>query len=115
MAKIDSALPSPRIVNGNIHWYENDEFELSFELKLYDADSNPITLSSTDKVIVEIRNDRGEKVKTFSFNNVSNNCLFLKFDSVNTALFKKGTYFYDIRLEGNYVTTVVKDNVIKVD
>ena len=115
MARIDSALPSPRIVNGNIYWYENDEFELSLKLELCDADGKEITLTDADTATLTVRNDRGETVKEFVFENIENNFLYIAFDSETTSLFKKGKYFYDIRLGGTYVTTVVKENVMKVE
>ena len=115
MARIDSALPSPRIVNGNIYWYENDEFELSFKLELCDADGEEIMLTDADIVTLTVKDDRGEVIKEFTFENVENNFLYITFDSQVTALFKKGEYFYGIRLGGTYVTTVVKGNVMRVE
>lgn len=115
MIRVDSALPSPRIANGILQWYEGDEFEVSFKLELKDADGEKILLTEADTVKVIIKNDCMREIKTFEFVNVSENTVSLKFDSDNTVLFKAGTYFYDIRLSGTYNTTVIKNNVIMVE
>ena len=50
MLKIDSALPSPRIVNGIIEWYASDTFELGLKLNLKDGDGESIVLGEGDTV-----------------------------------------------------------------
>ncbi|MCD8036032.1 MAG: hypothetical protein LUE88_01420 [Clostridiales bacterium] len=115
MIRVDSALPSPRIVNGILQWYEGDEFEAGFKLELKDSDGEEITLTETDTVTVIVKNDRLEEIKTFEFSGIEDNSINIVFDSEVTALFKAGTYFYDIRLGGTYNTTVVKNNVMNVE
>lgn len=115
MAKIEAALPSPRITNGVILWYCMDEFEIGLSINLYDADGEKISLGSEDTVEVIIKNNRGETVKTFEFTDVRENFINLVFNKEETALFKVGTYFYDIRILGKYNRTIVKNNIIKVE
>ena len=114
MLKIDSALPSPRIVNGIIEWYASDTFELGLKLNLKDGDGESIVLGEGDTVKVNIRNDRGEEVKTFEFKNISDNSITLVFDAEASALFTEGTYFYDIVSEGTRRVTIARNNSIKV-
>ena len=52
MAKIEAALPSPRITNGIIAWYCMDEFEIGLSIKLYDADGEEISLGNKDETIL---------------------------------------------------------------
>ncbi|MBS7220303.1 MAG: hypothetical protein KH033_02920 [Clostridiales bacterium] len=115
MAKIEAALPSPRIMNGIIAWYCMDEFEIGLSIKLYDADGEEISLGTEDTVEVIIKNNRGEDVKTFEFTNVKENFINLVFNKDETILFDVGTYFYDIRILGKYNRTIVKNNIIKVE
>lgn len=115
MEGIRPARQSPRIENRVIQWYEGDEFEIVFELALSDADGEAITLNESDTVTVEVRNQWGGIIKEFIFNPVQNNCITLVFDKETTALFAKGSYFYDIRLEGSYRTTIVNDNRMIVE
>ena len=117
MLKIDSALPSPRIVNGIIEWYAMDTFELSLKLNLKDADGSDVTLGTDDTVTVTIRNDRGETVKEFEFTGatgITNNSIPLTFDETVSSAFPQGLYFYDIVTEGERRVTIAKDNRIKV-
>lgn len=115
MVKIDSVLPSPRIVNGIISWYFMDEFEIGLNIKLRDTDGTDIALTENDSVILTIRNDRKEKVKEFEFKNIKDNFINLVFNKEVTMLFDTGVYFYDIRLSGTYNQTIVKNNLIKVE
>lgn len=113
MARIRPARPSPRIENGVILWYEGDEFEISFDLTLTDADGEPIALDERDTVTVEIRKWRGGTVKEFTF--PGSNYITLVFDKETTGLFPKGSYFYDISIDGTYKTTIVNDCRIIVE
>lgn len=115
MMRIDSAFPSPRIANGIICWYEGDEFQVSLWLDLKDADGESVVLTAADSVEVDVKNDRQESVKKFEFSDVENNTVTLVFDNDVTALFKAGTYYYDIRLSGTYNTTAAKNNIMKVE
>ena len=115
MAKIEAALPSPRITNGIIAWSCMDEFEIGLSIKLYDADGEEISLGTEDTIEVIIKNNRGEDVKTCEFTNVKENFINLVFNKDETILFDVGTYFYDIRILGKYNRTIVKNNIIKVE
>lgn len=114
MLKIDSALPSPRIVNGIIEWYAFDTFELGLRLDLKDADGAPVSLGEGDTVRVSIRNDRGENVREFEFNSFTDNSITLVFDDTVSADFPEGLYFYDIVAEGRRRVTLARNNRIKV-
>lgn len=113
MKEIRPARPSPRIEDGVICWYEGDEFEIGFDLSLTDADGEPIILDDRDTVTVEIRKWRGEAIKGFSL--PGSNYITLVFNKETTSLFKKGDYFYDIRITGAYKTTIVNDCRICVE
>lgn len=115
VTRIDSAFPSPRIVNGVIMWYAGDEFKVGFKLKLLDMDSEEVTLGEDDSVSIIIRNDRMEQVKVFEFDSVEENYVVMDFTSEVSALFPPGAYFYDIKLTGTYNTTIVKNNRMKVE
>ena len=115
MGNIQSALPSPRIEEGIIKWYVGDQFELGFKLNLEDADGETIILNDSDTVIVEVKRWDKEPIKEFVYTNVVDNFVTLVFDEDTTGLFQKGDYIYDIRIEGSFNTTVVNDNLIKVE
>lgn len=114
MLKIDSALPSPRIVNGIIEWYAFDTFEIGLRLNLKDADGENIVLGESDRVRVSIKNDRGESVKDFEFDNITDNSITLTFDEAASKMFPEGEYFYDIVTEGTRRVTIARNNRIKV-
>ena len=89
MLKIDSALPSPRIVNGIIEWYAFDTFSLGISFDIKDADGEDIVLGTGDSVTLE-------------------------FDGETTALFPEGLYFYDITADGDRRVTLAKGNRMRV-
>lgn len=113
MGNIRPARPSPRIEKGIILWYEGDEFEIVLELDLTDADGEEIILGDTETVTVEIKDRNGARVKQFVFS--GNNYITLKFDEETTELFRRGSYFYDIIVDGACKTTVANDNRIIVE
>ena len=114
MLKIDSALPSPRIVNGIIEWYAFDTFSLGISFDIKDADGEDIVLGTGDSVTVSVRNDRGETVKEFEFENIMDNSVTLEFDGETTALFPEGMYFYDITADGDRRVTLARGNRMRV-
>ena len=114
MSRIPNALPSPRIICGVLHWYENDTFELQIELELEDQDGEPVIIGENDTVNVTFSNEYGEQVKEFSFSNIQHNTVTLEFDATATALFGKGRYSYDVYLSSNARVTLANDNEVMV-
>ena len=114
MLKIDSALPSPRLVNVILEWYAFATFELTLKLDLKDADGEAVALGEGDSVKVTIKDDRGENVKEFEFTSITDNSITLVFDEAVSQAFPAGLYFYDIVAEGARRVTIARDNRIKV-
>lgn len=116
MVQIENAKMSPRIENGTLCWYKGDEFSFSINLVLTDTDGEIVEILPEDKIIVLFENEKGEEVKKFEFTSVSANTITLEFMDEVTALFKKGKYKYDIKIDHNGITTTLaKGNDVLVE
>lgn len=115
MNNLPNAEQSPRIVNGVIRWYQGDTFDLQLTLELVDQDGLPITIAPADTVNVVFIDKSLKTVKEFTFSNISNNTVTMDFDATCTALFKKGTYTYDVYYNGTERTTIANDNKVVVE
>ena len=115
MGTIPAAKQSPRIENDILKWYEGDTFTLNIELVLKDDSGSPVTITSTDTVTAIFYNERGDIVKTFTFQNITGNVISIEIDSESTSLFTKGKYIYDIKFSSSNLTTIANDNVLIVE
>jgi len=116
MARIPNAEPSPRIVNGELHWYQGDTFSIELHLDLKDQDDTPITIAATDTVKVVFTDRSGAEIKVFDpFTNIVDNKITLTFDSAKSAKFVKGQYRYDIIYTGQNRTTIADENKVVVE
>ena len=117
MKNIPASLPSPRITNGVIHWYEGDQFKFTLVLDFKDADGVNITFDAGDTITINIKNLTGYCIKTFVFTQFQNNKIVLNFTDEVSSLFKTGYYTYDIIFENQNVGKAIlaKDRRIVVD
>lgn len=115
MYNIPNAEISPRIVNGVIRWYQGDTFDIQLTIELEDQDGEPVIIGADDTVKIIFENARLVPVKTFTFTNVQENTVVMTFDDEAAALFPKGNYTYDVRLEGAGKTTIANDNKVVVE
>lgn len=115
MGNLPNAEPSPRIQNGVVLWYEGDTFVWEIVFDLIDQDCEEKKILSTETVNVVFTDKRMNIVKTFTFSNVENNVVSMDFDTDVTALFEKGTYTYDIYLNGTKRVTLANENKVVVE
>lgn len=115
MSELPGAQQSPRIVNGVIKWYQGDTFDLNIYLNMMDQDGMEVIIGGSDTVTVVFKDKTNTEIKTFTFDSISNNTISLDFDSICTALFPKGKYFYDIYYNGTERTTIANDNQVIVE
>lgn len=116
MAYIPHAEPSPRIVNGEIHWYQGDTFSIELHLDLRDQDDTPIEIVPDDTVRIIFRDRKGTDMNVFdTFTGIVNNVVTLDFNTARTAKFIKGEYQYDVVYTGQNRTTIANDNRVVVE
>ena len=116
MAYIPHAEPSPRIVNGELHWYQGDTFSIELHLDLRDQDDTPIEIGPDDTVKIIFRDRKGADMNVFDpFMGIVNNIITLVFDAARTAKFIRGIYQYDVIYVGQNRTTIVNDNRVVVE
>lgn len=117
MAKLPWAKLSPRIENGVIFWYQGDTFHLHLHLELRDTEGLPITPGETDTMELCFYNKSMDPVTTVPFDAeaVAKGVLTVSMDEGMTALFPAGKYTYDLRLQGQQRTTLIRGGEILVE
>lgn len=115
MYNIPNAELSPRIVNGVVHWYEGDTFELQLQLDITDQDGEPIPITDSDTVSIVFRDRSNHDVKEFRFDHIENSIVTMVFNDEVTSLFRKGNYSYDVFFRGQERTTFANDNRVVVE
>ncbi len=117
MAKLPWAKLSPRIENGVIYWYQGDTFHLHLHLELRDAEGLPVEPGEEDTMELCFYNKSMDPVATIPFTNeqVRSGVLTVVMDKATTALFPAGKYTYDLRLQGQQRTTLVRGGLAEVE
>ena len=110
---INLAKQSPRIENGILKWYWWDTFELDFEFNFTDEDGNPIPEDETESLTLTIYNQVFDEVLSTTSNH--SHTVSIAIDDTNTKLFKRGTYYYKVRRNSWYITTIIQENEIIVE
>lgn len=111
---IKCAEQSPRICeDGSIRWYEGDTFKLLFELEFTDDGGNVIETLPTDKISICFNDEHNRKI--YEYEVAGTNIIEVNIDSETTKKFKEGNYFYSVKRNSNYITTIIRDNKIVVE
>lgn len=111
---IKCAEKSPRICDkGIIHWYEGDTFELDFELTFTDDTGEIIPIKETDEISICFR-DRYKNI-IYETKVIGTNTLPICINKEITKLFKAGKYSYCVRRNSEFITTIMKENIVLVE
>lgn len=112
---IKCAEQSPRICkDGSIRWYEGDTFELEFELEFTDENDNPIEALPNDQITICFRNKINLDI-VYETNVIGTNKLKVCIDDEATKKFKVGEYYYCVRRNSKFITTLMRNNTIVVE
>lgn len=112
---IKCAEKSPRICNdGSIRWYEGDTFELEFNLNFTDDNGDPVPTAADDKIEICIR-DKISNKSVYETAVVGTNKLIISIDENATKNFTVGEYYYCVKRNSNYITTIMRKNKIVVE
>ena len=105
---------SPRICkDGTLRWYAGDTFLITFDFHLTDAAGQPIEIEETDVADVSFRNFRNEVLARYIA--TGSTSVEVEIDSETTKKFKEGVYMIDARFNGEYVTTIMRNNKVVVE
>ena len=110
---IKLAEQSPRIEDGIIKWYAGDTFELNFEFEFSDTEGNVISSEETDYLEFKIFNEYYDTIYeevVYKSHEVS-----VYMNDENTAKFPRGKYFYVIKRNDGFITTIIQENEIVVE
>lgn len=110
MAKLPWAKMSPRIENGVIFWYEGDTFKLHLHLDLQDTDGEKVIPEENDTLELTFYDKSCDPVTSLRFegNAVAQGVLTVSMDEAISALFPAGKYTYDLCLQGQERTTLIR-------
>lgn len=122
MATLNKAMPSPRFEDKALKWYEGDVFMMYVNIKIVDADDEPISFKDDDKFIFEIKNDKKNQLFDMEFGKKSVtvkddiNVLTFVMTEEYTLRMGAGTYYYDIVFaHADTKTTISRLNKIVVE
>lgn len=118
MAILPAAKPSPRIVEGVIYWYKGDTFQIDLALNIKDQDGESIDIQPQDIVKIVFfgfSKSKGDTIAEIELEGIQNNVFSLNFTEELSRKFDRGVYLYDIYLTHNHRTTIVNDNIVKVE
>lgn len=105
---------SPReCKDGTIRWYYGDTFVLTFILSLFDENYKPITIGLTDKIEVIFKDYNNKLVS--QFDSVGTNEVNMIFDVNISNKFVEGIYTFTTKFNGDYITTIMKNNKVVVE
>lgn len=100
---------SPRICkDGTLRWYQGDTFTIVFDFHLEDQAGVPIVVKDTDVAEVCFRDFRNEVIAKFIA--TGSTAVEVEIDSILTKKFKEGIYLIDARFNGEFVTTIMRNN-----
>ena len=105
---------SPRICNdGSIRWYEGDTFILEFNLTFRDSSDNVLETTEKDEISI-VFNDKYSNV-VWETKVIGTNILPIHVDEEVTKLFKVGKYTYCVKRNADFITTLMKNNMVVVE
>lgn len=105
---------SPRIASdGTIRWYHGDTFILTLVFHLKDVEGNDILPKPTDKIEVFFKDYKNEIVAQFS--QMGTSSIDINVDSGTSGRFIEGVYTINARLNGGFVTTLIKNSKVVVE
>lgn len=112
---IKVAEPSPRVCDdGTIRWYYGDTFEIEFNLSFIDDEGEKVEVSPTDEITLAIYQNKGLSA-IYETKSVGSSKVTFALDEETTKKFRCGEYFYTIRRNSVYITTLMKRNRMVVE
>ena len=109
---IKQAEQSPRIENGVIRWYYGDTFKLELELEFTNDNGDIVNIQPTDEISISFKNHRDTVIYENTFNT---NTITLDMTEELSQKFKVGEYYYTVKLNSEYITTLMKNNKVVVE
>lgn len=105
---------SPRICrDGTLRWYAGDTFVITFDFNLQNQDGEPVQIEATDEAEVNFKNYRNEVIAKFT--SIGSSSVEVNMDSEITKRFKEGIYVIDARFNGDFITTLMRNNKAVVE
>lgn len=105
---------SPRICkDGSLRWYAGDTFVITFDFHIQDASGDPIEILPTDVAEVSFRDFRNEVLATFTATGTTE--VEVDMTEEISAKFTEGVYAIDARFNGEFVTTIMRNNKVVVE
>lgn len=111
---IKCAKKSPRICDdGSIRWYEGDTFVINFALTFKDDADNILPVEASDEISICFNDIRGNVVYEKSVKGT--NVLTIEMNEDITKLFTTGSYYYCVKRNADFITTLMKHNMVVVE
>ena len=111
---MNPAKQSPRIeTDGTLRWYAGDTFSLTFNFTLKDSGGQPIPAEPTDTIKVSFKDFNGNTVHEFTATGSASITLNVTQEISNK--FPEGVYAILVKFNGEYVTTLLKNNKVVVE
>jgi hypothetical protein len=112
---IKVAQPSPRVCeDGTIRWYAGDTFEIEFDLSFVDDFGEHVDILPTDEISICIFQNKGMS-PIYETSVIGESKLIFAVDEELTKQFPSGEYFYNVRRNSVYITTIMKRNRMVVE
>lgn len=112
---IKVAQPSPRVCeDGTIRWYAGDTFEIEFDLSFVDDSGERVDVLPSDEISICFFQNKGMSA-IYEMKVVGSSKIVFAVDEELTKQFPCGEYFYNVRRNSVYITTIMKRNRIVVE
>lgn len=112
---IKCAEKSPRICDdGSIRWYVGDTFELELDFTFTDDNDDVVPVTSTDRIEICIRSSVTNNI-IYENSVVGTNKLIININEDVAKNFVAGEYYYNVKRNSNYITTIMKKNKMVVE
>ena len=115
---MNSASLSPRQEGNVIYWYEGNTFTFNITFNITNEETQePVVIQPTDVVVVTFKRNINDcnSVYEFTFTNVENNKISMRFSSAVTAKFPRGEYVMGSTYIGANTTTLIATNKVVVE